>query len=99
VVHGILPHVLTNIVSGYFDDIAYVSIVSFQKYVCDKCGKQFTEKRSLTHHMKTHVDSSQTYPCNMFLKIKPNDRLILKAVVCCLKIRRTISGKVDAAIS
>jgi hypothetical protein len=25
--------------------------------------------------------------------------LILKAVVCCLKIRRTISGKVDAVIS
>jgi hypothetical protein len=34
--------------------IAYVSILSFQKYVCDKCGKQFTEKRSLTRHMKTY---------------------------------------------
>ena len=38
-------------------------------------------------------------PVSTFLKIKPNDRLILKAVVCCLKIRRTISGKVDAVIS
>jgi hypothetical protein len=40
----------------FYPNIAYVSIVSFQKYVCDKCGKQFTEKRSLTRHMKTHVD-------------------------------------------
>ena len=38
-------------------------------------------------------------PVSTFLKIKPNDRLILKAVVCCLKIRRTISGKVDAVMS
>ena len=45
--------------------IAYVSILSFQKYVCDKCGKQFKEKRSLTRHMNTHVDFSQTYPCNV----------------------------------
>jgi hypothetical protein len=42
-------------------NIAYVSILSFQKYVCVKCGKQFTEKRSLTRHMKTHVDSSTAY--------------------------------------
>ena len=35
----------------------------------------------------------------MFLKIKPKDRLILKAVVCCLYRCRTISGKVDAVIS
>ena len=27
--------------------------------------EQFTEKRSLTRYMKTHVDSSQTYPCNI----------------------------------
>ena len=33
--------------------------------MCDKCGEQFTEKRNLTRHMKTHVDSSQTYPCNI----------------------------------
>jgi DNA-directed RNA polymerase subunit RPC12/RpoP len=39
--------------------------VSFQKYVCDKCGKEFTEKHSLTRHMNTHVDSSQTYPYNV----------------------------------
>ena len=34
-----------------------------------------------------------------FFKIKPNDTLILKAVVCCLKIWCTISGKMDAVIS
>jgi hypothetical protein len=32
-------------------------------------------------------------------RIKPNDTLILKAVVCSLKIRWTISVKVDAVIS
>jgi hypothetical protein len=32
----------------------------------------------------------------MFRKIKPKDRLILKAVVCCLYRYRTISEKVDA---
>jgi transposase-like protein len=46
-----------NKIITVYPNIAYVSIVSFQKYVCDKCGKQFTEKRSLTRHMKTHVDS------------------------------------------
>ena len=35
----------------------------------------------------------------MFRKIKPKDRLILKAVVCCLYRYRTISEKVDALIS
>jgi uncharacterized Zn-finger protein len=49
----------------FYPNIEHVSIVSFQKYVCDKCGKQFTEKHNLTRHMKTHVDSSQTYPCNI----------------------------------
>jgi len=33
--------------------------------VCDKCEKQFTEKRSLTRHQKTHVQSSQTYSCGV----------------------------------
>ena len=32
----------------FYPSIAWVSILSFQKYVCDKCGKQFTEKRNLT---------------------------------------------------
>ena len=35
----------------------------------------------------------------MFRKIKPKDKLILKAVVCCLYRYRTISVKVDAVIS
>jgi hypothetical protein len=30
-------------------------------FTCEKCGKVFTEKRSLTRHQKTRVDSSQTY--------------------------------------
>ena len=34
-------------------------------FTCDKCGKQFTEKRNLTRHQKTHVDSSQTYSCGV----------------------------------
>ena len=40
-------------------------MLSFQNYVCDKCGKQFTEKSNLTRHMKSHVQSSQTYSCNI----------------------------------
>jgi hypothetical protein len=36
--------------------------------VCDKCGKQFTEKRNLTRHMTTHFQSSQTYSCDIFVK-------------------------------
>ena len=48
--------------------MAWVSILSFQKYVCNKCGKQFTEKRYLTRHMQTHVQSSQTYSCNICRK-------------------------------
>ena len=39
--------------------------MSFQKYVCDKSGKQFTEKSNLNRHMKTHVDSSQTHSCDV----------------------------------
>jgi hypothetical protein len=35
----------------------------------------------------------------MCRRIKPKDRLILKAVVCCLYRDRTISGKVDGVIS
>ena len=33
--------------------------------MCDKCGKQITEKRNLTRHIKTYVQSSQTYSCNI----------------------------------
>jgi uncharacterized Zn-finger protein len=33
--------------------------------VCDKRGKQFTEKSNLNRHMKTHVQSSQAYSCNV----------------------------------
>ena len=40
-------------------------MLSFQNYVCDKCGKQFTEKSNPTRHMKSHVQSSQTYSCNI----------------------------------
>jgi DNA-directed RNA polymerase subunit RPC12/RpoP len=40
-------------------------VLSFQKYVCDKCGKQFTDKSNLIRHMKTHVQSSKTYPCDV----------------------------------
>jgi uncharacterized Zn-finger protein len=48
-----------------YPNIAYASILSFQKYVCDKCGKQFTENSNLNRHMKAHVQSSQTYSCNI----------------------------------
>jgi uncharacterized Zn-finger protein len=51
--------------TAIFIQTAWVSIFSFQKYVCYKCGKQFTMKRNLTRHMKTHVQYSQTYSCNM----------------------------------
>jgi hypothetical protein len=37
-------------------------------FTCEKCGKVFTEKRSLTRHQKTHVDSSQTYSCGVCSK-------------------------------
>ena len=33
--------------------------------MCDKCGKQFTEKSNPTRQMKTHVQSSQTYIYNI----------------------------------
>jgi DNA-directed RNA polymerase subunit RPC12/RpoP len=51
--------------TAIFIQTAWVSIFSFQKYVCYNCGKQFTMKRNLTRHMKTHVQYSQTYSCNM----------------------------------
>ena len=38
-------------------------------------------------------------PVSMCRRIKPKDRLILKAVVCCVYRDSTISGKVDAVIS
>jgi uncharacterized C2H2 Zn-finger protein len=37
-------------------------------FTCEKCGKVFTEKRSITRHQKTHVDSSQTYSCGYAAK-------------------------------
>jgi hypothetical protein len=47
-------------------------------------------------HLLSNVSNS---PGSKFLKIKPNKTLILKADVCCVKIWRTISGKVEDAIS
>jgi uncharacterized Zn-finger protein len=44
--------------------MAWVS-KSCQKDVCDKRGKQFTEKHNLTRHIQTHVQCSQTYFCNI----------------------------------
>ena len=37
-------------------------------FTCEKCGKVFTEKRSLTRNQKSHVDSSQTYSCGVCRK-------------------------------
>jgi methionyl-tRNA synthetase len=37
-------------------------------FTCEKCGKVFTEKRSLTRHQKTNADSSQTYSCGVCSK-------------------------------
>ena len=34
-------------------------------FTCERCGKEYTEKRSVLRHMKTHVDSSQTYSCRI----------------------------------
>ena len=34
-------------------------------FTCEKRGKEFTEKTNLLRHMKTHVDSSQTYSCSI----------------------------------
>ena len=34
-------------------------------FTCERCGKEYTEKRSLLRHMKTHVDSSQIYSCSI----------------------------------
>ena len=40
----------------------------FRSTCVTNVGKQFTEKRNLTRHMKTHVQSSQTYSCNICRK-------------------------------
>ena len=53
-----------NIQLNFYPNMAWVS-KSCQKYVCDKRGKQFTEKHNLTRHIKTHVQCSQTYSCNI----------------------------------
>jgi uncharacterized Zn-finger protein len=37
-------------------------------FTCERCGKVFTEKRSLTRHQKIHADSSQTYSCGVCSK-------------------------------
>ena len=37
-------------------------------FSCEKCDKEFTEKRNLTRHQKTHVDTSQTYSCGVCSK-------------------------------
>jgi hypothetical protein len=34
-------------------------------FSCEKCDEQYTEKRNMLRHMKTHVDSSQTYSCGV----------------------------------
>ena len=40
----------------------------FRSTCVANCGKQFTEKHNLTRYMKTHVQSSQTYPGNISRK-------------------------------
>jgi transcription elongation factor Elf1 len=37
-------------------------------FTCERYGKVFTEKRSLTRNQKTHADSSQTYSCGVCSK-------------------------------
>ena len=41
-----------------------------------------------------NIEKKRNSPVSTFLKIKPNETLTLKADVCCVKILRTISGKV-----
>jgi hypothetical protein len=53
-----------NIQLNFSPNMAWVS-KSCQKDVCDKRGKQFTEKHNLTRHIQTHVQCSQTYFCNI----------------------------------
>jgi len=45
-------------------------------FTCEKCGKEFKQKRSLLRHMKTHADSSQTYSCSICDKVfsRPDHR-------------------------
>ena len=45
-------------------------------FTCERCGKEFTEKRNPLRHMKTHVDSSQTYSCGVCDKVfsRPDHR-------------------------
>jgi hypothetical protein len=85
---------------------------SSQTYSCDICVNEFSRPDNKKHHQESHdyaitCPVSSRYfnrryhssPVSTFLNINPNDRLMVNAVVCCVKIRRTISGKVDAAIS
>ena len=34
-------------------------------FSCEKCGKEFTEKRSMLRHMKTHLQSTEAYTCDV----------------------------------
>jgi predicted RNA-binding Zn-ribbon protein involved in translation (DUF1610 family) len=38
-------------------------------FTCERCGKTFTEKRNILRHIKTHLDSSQTYSCSICDKV------------------------------
>jgi len=34
-------------------------------FTCEKCDKEFTEKRNLLRHMKTHLQSTEAYTCDV----------------------------------
>jgi uncharacterized C2H2 Zn-finger protein len=42
-------------------------------FTCERCGKEFTEKRNLTRHKKTHLKdpmvTGQTYSCGVCDKV------------------------------
>jgi KRAB domain-containing zinc finger protein len=33
-------------------------------FSCERCDKEFTEKRNLTRHQKTHLLSTEAYTCD-----------------------------------